>query len=173
MIGHAASGVEPGEIPAALLVRRLHATDRAAILDHLLALNADDRYGRFASALSDHAIAAYVRSLALDRDAGFGIAGATGQLSGFIHLAIHGTTGEIGASVLPASRRCGQARQLFAAAFRHAGRVDISHIHLATGHPAAIRIGHSLACRVERRASAPRAIIFLAQELRVTTQQSI
>lgn len=173
MTGPTASGVETIEIPAALAVRRLHATDRAAILDHLLALNADDRYGRFASALSDHAIAAYVRSLALDRDAGFGIAGATGQLSGFIHLAIHCATGEIGASVLPASRRCGQARQLFAAAFRHARRVGMTHIHLATGHPAAIRIGHSLAYRVERRASAPRAIIFLAQDLRVVTQQTI
>lgn len=162
----------PLENPATPIVRRLRTSDRGAILDHLLALNADDRYGRFASALSDHAIAAYVDRLALDRDAGFGIGDVTGHLSGFIHLAVHGATGEIGASVLPACRRCGQARQLFAATFRHARQIGMTHIHLATGHPAAIRISHALAYPVERRASAPRAIISLAQDLRLVAQPS-
>lgn len=168
----AANPVAHLDSPAAPAVRRLRTSDRGAILDHLLALNADDRYGRFASALSDHAIAAYVGSLALDRDAGFGIGEVTGRLSGFIHLAVHGATGEIGASVLPPCRRCGQARQLFAATFHHARQIGMTHIHLATGHPAAIRISRSLACPVERRISAPRAIILLAQDLRAVTQQT-
>lgn len=61
-------------------VRRLAGGDRAAILEHLLALAPDDRYGRFASALSDHAIAGYVTRIALDRDLAFGIGGGSGRL---------------------------------------------------------------------------------------------
>jgi len=149
------------ESPAALAVRRLAAADRAAILAHLLALNRDDRYGRFASALSDHAIAAYVQRLHFERDASFGIVGAGGWLSGFLHLAVHTPTGEIGASVLPECRRRGQARLLFAAAFRHASHIDIASIHLATGHPAALRICRALGYPLEIRPTTPRATIRL------------
>ncbi len=149
------------ETSAALAARRLFAEDRAAILAHLLALNGDDRYGRFASALSDHAIAAYVTRLRLDHDAGFGIVGPDGHLSGFLHLAVHSPAGEIGASVLPGCRRQGLARQLFAAAFRHARHLGLASIHLATGHPAALRICDRLGLVVDLRPTAPRAIVRL------------
>ncbi len=149
------------ESPAALAARRLFAEDRAAILAHLLALDCDDRYGRFASALSDHAIAAYVARLRLDHDAGFGIVDTGGRLSCFLHLALHPPAGEIGASVLPESRRQGLARRLFAAAFRHARHRSLDAIHLATGHPAALRICHSLGLAVDLRPTAPRAIVRL------------
>ena len=73
------------ETPAA--ARRLAAGDRGAILEHLLALNRDDRYGRFASALSDDAVAGYVARIALPPDLAFGIS-IGGPLSAFIHLAV-------------------------------------------------------------------------------------
>ncbi|WP_153146111.1 GNAT family N-acetyltransferase [Dechloromonas sp. H13] len=149
------------ESPAALAVRRLAAGDRAIILAHLLALDRDDRYGRFGSALSDHAIATYVGRLRLDHDAGFGIVDASGLLTGFIHLAVHAPSGEIGASVLPESRRQRLARRLFAAAFRHARHRSLDTIHLATGHPAALRICHTLGLAVDLRPTAPRAIVRL------------
>jgi GNAT superfamily N-acetyltransferase len=150
------------ETPAALAVRRLLADDRAAILAHLLALDCDDRYGRFVSALSDHAIATYVGRLSLDHDAGFGIVDASGLRSGFIHLAVHAPSGEIGASVLPKSRRQGLASRLFAAAFRHARHRGLDAIHLASGHPAALHIYRSLGLAVDLRPTTPRAIVRLA-----------
>ncbi len=140
-------------------VRRLAGGDRAVILEHLLALNRDDRYGRFASALSDHAIAGYVARIALDRDLAFGIGT---PLSAFIHLAVHGQIGELGASVLPACRRQGQARRLFAAALAHAGHLGIVRVHLATGHPAALHISRGLGYTVEIRPTSPRATISLS-----------
>ena len=103
------------ESPAALAVRRLAAGDRAAILAHLLALNPDDRYGRFASALSDQAIASHVVRIALNRDLAFGIGENSGRLSAFIHL--------------------------------------------ATGHPAALRIAHGLGYTVDIRPTSPCATI--------------
>ena len=155
------------ESPAALAVRRLAARDRAAILAHLLALNPDDRYGRFASALSDQAIASYVVRIALDRDLAFGIGENSGRLSAFIHLAVHDEIGELGASVLPECRRQGQARRLFAIALAQASHLGIARVHLATGHPAALRICHGLGHTVEIRPTAPRACILLDQRLSV------
>ncbi|MBL8418831.1 MAG: GNAT family N-acetyltransferase [Dechloromonas sp.] len=149
------------ETAATLAIRQLAAADRAAILDHLLALNRDDRYGRFASAHSDHAIAGYVARLQFERDAGFGIVSEDRQLLGFLHLAIHTPTGEIGASVLPECRRRGLARRLFAAGFVLARQRGVDHIHLATGHPAALRICAALGNPVQLRPTAPRAIVDL------------
>ena len=149
------------ETAATLAIRQLAAADRGAILDHLLALNRDDRYGRFASALSDHAIAGYVARLQFERDAGFGIVGEDRRLLGFLHLAIHAPTGEIGASVLPECRRRGLARRLFAAGFVLARQRGVEHIHLATGHPAALRICAALGYPVQLRPTAPRAIVDL------------
>ena len=147
------------ESPAAPAVRRLAARDRAAILAHLLALNPDDRYGRFASALSDQAIASHVVRIALNRDLAFGIGENSGRLSAFIHLAVHDEIGELGASVLPECRRQGQARRLFAAALAHAGHLGIARVHLATGHPAALRIAHGLGYTVDIRPTSPCATI--------------
>ena len=147
------------ESPAAPAVRRLAARDRAAILAHLLALNPDDRYGRFASALSDRAIASYVARIALSNDLAFGIGENSGRLSAFINLAVHDEIGELGASVLPAYRRQGQARRLFAAALAHAGHLGIARVHLATGHPAALRIAHGLGYAVDIRPTSPCATI--------------
>ena len=146
------------ETPAAV-VRQLSTGDRPAILTHLLALNRDDRYGRFASVLGDTAIAAYVERLHFARDAGFGILDAEAQLLGFLHLVVHAPSGEIGASVLPHCRRCGLARQLFAAAFAHASACGVKTIHLATGHPAALRICASLGHPILLRPTAPRALV--------------
>ncbi|HQU78917.1 MAG TPA: hypothetical protein PLU47_05545 [Azonexus sp.] len=143
-------------------VRRLAGGDRAAILEHLLALAPDDRYGRFASALSDHAIAGYVARITLDRDLAFGIGEDSGRLSAFIHLAMHDEIGELGASVLPEYRWQGQARRLFAAALTHAGHLSIARAHLTSGHPAALRIGRGLGYTVETRPTSPRATISLS-----------
>ena len=145
-------------------VRLLDQGCRPAILDHLLALSPDDRYGRFASTLTDHAIATYVTGMDLERDLGFGIAGRTGPggpLAGFIHLARYGDIAELGASVLPACRRQGHARLLFAAALEEATRQGIREVHLATGHPAARHICRSLGYPFREGSGHPRVRVLL------------
>lgn len=119
---------------------RLSAVWRPAVLKHLLSLSRDDRYGRFASPLPDEGVAAYVERIDFRKDCCFAILEPDSQLSGFIHLVVHGAFAELGASVLAARRRQGCARLLFRSALSHAREGGIHEIHLATGHPAARRI---------------------------------
>lgn len=119
---------------------RLTAAWRRAVLLHLLALDRDDRYGRFASPLSDDGIATYVAGIDFSNDYCFATIEADGQLSGFIHLAVHQQVAELGASVLSSQRRQGRGRRLFGAALVYAAARGIREIHLATGHPVARRI---------------------------------
>lgn len=145
-------------------VQRLDPSLRPAILDHLLALTPDDRYSRFASSMTDPAIAAYVTGLDLARDLGFGSLGRRGRggpLIGFIHLACYGDIAELGASVLAAYRRQGLARRLFAVALAAARRQGIREVHLATGHPAARHICRSLGYPVSEGCGHPRARVHL------------
>lgn len=140
---------------------RLSAAARPAVRQHLLQLDADDRYGRFATALSDAAIAAYVERIDFARDQCFGMVDPAGVLTGFIHLAVCDPVAELAASVLPAWRRCGQARQLFAAALRFAAATGIAEVHLATGHPAARQICTALGYRVQDGQDYPCFRVFL------------
>ncbi|MGB4063112.1 MAG: GNAT family N-acetyltransferase [Azonexus sp.] len=120
--------------------RRLTTAARPAVLAHLLALSADDRYGRFATALSDAGIVAYVARIDFAGDLCLATQESDGRLSGFIHLAVHGAVAELGASVLPQWRHQGRARLLFGAALAAASAGGMREIHLATGHPAARHI---------------------------------
>lgn len=150
--------VDRGILP----VRRLLEADRPAVLSHLLALTADDRYGRFASALADEGIAAYVARIDFAGDLCLGIVEADGALSGFIHLAVHGKVAELGASVASDCRGQGRARRLFAAALNEAVLARLAEVHLATGHPAARHICHSLGYAQHEGGGYPRVRVQLA-----------
>lgn len=147
--------------PMASAPFRIAAGERTAVLAHLLALDADDRYGRFATYLSDAAIAAYVDRLDLARDIGLAVADADERIIGFIHLAIHGDAAELGASVALAWRKQGVAYRLFQTAIQQARTAGIGEIHLAAAHPVArhifARLGH--ACRLNP--TYPRGIVGL------------
>ncbi len=119
---------------------RLDAVWRPAVAKHLLALSPDDRYGRFANPMMDSAVVAYSQSIDFAHDLCFATVESDGQLSGFLHLAVHGQVAELGASVLPGQRCQGRARRLFVAALDHAAVCGIREIHLATGHPVARHI---------------------------------
>lgn len=142
---------------------RLGAVWRPAVEKHLLALSPDDRYGRFASALSDAAVAAYAGRIDFARDLCLAIVEADGRLSGVIHLAVHGQVAELGASVLPGWRRQGRARRLFAAALDAAAVLGIREVHLATGHPAARHICGGLGYSLREGAAYPRLRVVLAR----------
>lgn len=144
-------------------VLRLDAVWRPAVGKHLLALGADDRYGRFASPLSDAAIAAYVERIDFARDLCFATVEPEGSLSGFLHLAVHGKFAELGASVLPGQRRRGRAHRLFKTALASAADQGIREIHLATGHPVARHICAGLGYPMREGAGYPRVRVGLGE----------
>jgi GNAT superfamily N-acetyltransferase len=141
--------------------RRLDGADKPAILKHLLALSPEDRYSRFASTLSDSAIANYVEKIDFERDGGLGIIDSAGTLVAFIHLARHWHKAELGASVRLAARHQGYARDLFKIALNEAELLGIRRVHLATGHPAALRIAQGLGFRLKTSPIMPRASILM------------
>lgn len=140
---------------------RLPSLSRPVVLAHLLALTSDDRYGRFATALSDAGIAAYADRIDFIRDFCFATLEQDGQLSGFIHLAVYGEVAELGASVLPPWRQQGKARRLFASALGFAASTGILEVHLATGHPAARRICGGLGYGMREGMGCPRVRVSL------------
>lgn len=150
------------EIPPCTVLR-LDAVWRPAVGKHLLALGADDRYGRFASPLSDAAIAAYVERIDFARDLCFATVEPEGSLSGFLHLAVHGKFAELGASVLPGQRRRGRAHRLFKTALASAADQGIREIHLATGHPVARHICAGLGYPMREGAGYPRVMVGLGE----------
>lgn len=141
--------------------RRLGEADRAGVEAHLLALDANDRYGRFATPLSDAGIAAYAARIDFVSDLCFGIVETDGSLSGFIHLAVWEKVAELGASVATQLRRQGRARCLFATALAAAGHQGLLEIHLATGHPAARKICGELEHAILDSPSYPRARVLI------------
>lgn len=143
---------------------RLGAVWRPAVQKHLLALGPDDRYGRFASALSDAAVTAYAEHIDFARDLCIAIVERDGRLSGLIHLAVHGEVAELGASVLPGWRQQGRARRLFAAALDAAAVCGLREVHLATGHPAARHICGGLGYSLREGAGYPRLRVVLARD---------
>ena len=135
---------------------------RSAIVSHLQALNADDRYERFSIYMSDSALAEHVSKINFHRDICLGIFETDLRLVGIIHLCIHGKTAELGASVDRQYRYRGYALNLFKVAFVEAIKRGIQEIHLATGHPAACQIAQQLGFKIRKGGSYPKAIICLA-----------
>lgn len=139
------------------------AAARPAVLAHLLALSAEDRYGRFATALSDAGIVTYAERIDFAGDLCFATLESDERVSGFIHLAVHGAISELGASVLPPWRRQGRAWHLFRAALAVASKGGIREVFLATGHPAARRICAGLGYRMLEGAGYPQVRVQLAK----------
>jgi GNAT superfamily N-acetyltransferase len=145
--------------------RRLTAVARPAVVAHLLALSADDRYGRFATTLTDTGIAVYGERIDFARDLCFATCEPDGVISGFIHLAVHGDVAELGASVLPPWRRQGLARSLFGRALTAAAAGGIGEVLLATGHPAARHICAGLGYAMQENRTYPRVRVSLVHML--------
>lgn len=150
--------MKPSSNPA---VRQMATDDKPSILKHLCALNPEDRYSRFACALSNMAIENYVTKIDFSKDMGFGIIDSAGELLAFIHLARHWHKAELAASVRLSARHQGFARELFKLALGEAELLGIRRIHLATGHPAALRIAQGLGYRLKTSPVMPRASILI------------
>ncbi|MDK2126217.1 GNAT family N-acetyltransferase [Parachitinimonas caeni] len=115
------------------LVIPLGPRDRGSILEHLLALNTEDRGMRFGQSVDDQAIERYVAQLDFARDAFYGVYQRNAEketLVACLQLAIdrHAKHGEIGVSVDAAFRRKGIAGRMLERATLHASNIGLSEV---------------------------------------------
>jgi RimJ/RimL family protein N-acetyltransferase len=136
---------------ASIRARRLGPDDRARILDHFLALDAEDRSLRFGTAADDAALARYAESIDFERDALLGIEGEGGTLSALAHVAFHDGVAELGLSVARDQRDRGLASELAAAALRAAqdGAAREFRLHCAASNEGMRRIARGLGMAFE------------------------
>lgn len=127
-----------------LPVRTLATRHRNRVLEHLLALDENDRHLRFGHVASDEQIGAYVAGLDFARDEVFGMFDSRLKLVAMAHLAFDGRHGlaEFGVSVLPHVRGRGFGGRLFELAVMHARNRGASAmtIHLARENSAMLSI---------------------------------
>lgn len=96
------------------LIQRLAAPDRAALLEHFIALARDDRRLRFGTPMGDAVLAEYVRRIDFARDGLFAVHDGEGvALVAVIHVARSERSAELGLSVLPGHRGQGLGAALF------------------------------------------------------------
>lgn len=95
--------------------RHLSERHRSRVLQHLLALNSDDRLLRFGQVANDEQISRYVAAMNFERDEIFGIFGRSLRIVAVAHLALASGSqeGELGLSVLPQARGRGLGGHLF------------------------------------------------------------
>jgi len=88
--------------PASTL--RLREGDRAALREHFLALDADDRRLRFGAVLPDEGVEGYVARIDVASDGIFAVHDDRLRIVAAVHVALAGATAELGLSVLPGYR---------------------------------------------------------------------
>lgn len=141
-------------------IRALARRHRHRIIDHLLALEPQDRYLRFGYPASDEQIRKYALAIDFDRDEVLGIFNRRLRLIALAHVAYglpatnpsQGSMAEFGVSVLAESRGRGLGRRLFDAAALHARNrgIDTLFIHALSENRPMLRIAASAGAVVER-----------------------
>lgn len=141
-------------------IRSLARRHRRRIIEHLLALEPQDRYLRFGYPASDEQIRKYALSLDFARDEVLGIFNRRLQLIALAHVAYgqpvpgepQRTMAEFGVSVLAQSRSRGLGRRLFDAAALHARNrgIDTLFIHALSENRPMLRIAAAAGATVER-----------------------
>jgi RimJ/RimL family protein N-acetyltransferase len=119
-------------ISMGVVVQKLVAFQRDAIIRHLQRLSPQDRRLRFGTAMTDEAIEGYVRGIRFARDKVFGIFEHDMALSGVAHLAleVEADTAELGLSVLPEHRGKGYGYALVSRAKLHAGNLTYKKLYM-------------------------------------------
>ncbi|MGE0357944.1 MAG: N-acetyltransferase family protein [Burkholderiales bacterium] len=98
---------------------RLGEADRAALTEHFLALDGEDRRLRFGASLSDDAVRDLDQRIDFARDEVFAIEGDDLRLAAVVHVAHYAGRAELGLSVLPGARGQGLGNALFNRAVMH------------------------------------------------------
>ncbi|MBL8276909.1 MAG: GNAT family N-acetyltransferase [Pelomonas sp.] len=141
-------------------IRSLGRRHRRRIIEHLLALEPEDRYLRFGYPASDEQIRKYALSIDFARDEVLGIFNRRLYLIALAHVAYgqpvpgepQRTMAEFGVSVLAQSRSRGLGRRLFDAAGLHARNrgIDTLFIHALSENRPMLRIAAAAGATVER-----------------------
>lgn len=135
-----------------VFIKELSEHDRVFMLNHFLALSAEDRFLRFGVAMPDEAVTRYVNDIDFARDKVFGVYESTCNMVGVGHLAFLppekllalsygkkiGRVAEFGVSVAAPMRRLSVGTKLFDRAAIHCRNngVDAMYIHcLASNRP--------------------------------------
>lgn len=145
-------------------VRPLGESDRNAALQHLLHLDAHDRYMRFGYAISAEHIESYVRSIDFHRDEVLGIYSRKLELLGLAHLAALGPgEAEFGVSVLAKARGRCYGQRLFEHACLHARRHGVKNlvIHTLSENGPMLAIARKAGAQVVRESGEAHAKLLL------------
>ncbi|MFV0679574.1 GNAT family N-acetyltransferase [Ottowia sp.] len=149
-------------------IREIGARYRPQVLQHLLALEPQDRYLRFGYAANDRQIETYVASLNFERDRLFGIFNRKLELVGLAHLAYPADASiasfaEFGVSVAKKVRGRGFGARLFERCAVHAANdgVKTMYIHALSENTAMLRIARNAGATVERDGSESEAHLSL------------
>lgn len=131
---------------------RLRPTDRAALQEHFLRLDPQDRRLRFGASLSDEAIRQLDERIDFDRDELFGVIDDDLRLLGVVHVAFYPDKAELGLSVLPAARGLGLGNALFARAVIHLTNRNVREVfvHCLTENGAMMHLARKNGMRVVR-----------------------
>lgn len=163
-----AGAAAPKATPVVVPIRSIGPNHRERITEHLLALDAQDRYLRFGYAANDEQIRRYADSLDFDRDEIFGIYNRRIELIAMAHLAFstdpeHRACGEFGVSVAREARGRGYGARLFDRAVMHARNegVELLFIHALTENTAMVKIARNAGATVERDGSETEAYLRL------------
>lgn len=151
-------------------IRALSPRHKPRILQHLLALSADDRYLRFGYPATDEHIRRYVDGLNFERDEIFGIFNRRLRLVAMAHLAFSvdpkwSTCAEFGVSVDASQRGRGMGAKLFERAVTQARNegVNLFFVHALSENAAMLRIARNAGARVERDGGESEAYLSLPQ----------
>jgi RimJ/RimL family protein N-acetyltransferase len=150
------AATEPPVVP----IRSVGPRHRERLSQHLMALDAQDRYLRFGYAATDEQIQRYVDGLDFERDDIFGIYNRKLELIAMAHLAFsadpaHPSCAEFGVSVLKKARGRGYGTRLFERAVVHARNegVQMLFIHALTENTAMLKIARRAGATLERAGS--------------------
>jgi GNAT superfamily N-acetyltransferase len=155
-------------LPHLVPIRALSPRHRERIIQHLLALEPQDRYLRFGYAAQESHIRGYVDNLNFARDEIYGIFNRALTLIAVAHLAFSAeptclNCAEFGVSVSPGARGKGYGSLLFGRAITHARNqgVDMMFIHALSENAAMLKIATNAGARVERHGSESEAYLAL------------
>ena len=129
---------------------RLRESDRASLLAHFLALDAEDRRLRFGSAISDAGIAAYVQRIDFEHDGLFTVHDDNLAMLAVVHVAVDGNAAEMGLSVLHGWRGQGLGDALFqrAVTFLRNRSVGEASVHCLAENGAMMHLARKNGMRV-------------------------
>ena len=168
------AGTQPKPPPERLAwipIRSLGPGHRPRIMDHLLALNEQDRYLRFGFVAGDAQVQRYVDGLDFERDEVFGVFNRRLQLIALAHLAYPPDenppkAAEFGGSVAAHLRGRGYGARLFEHAMLHARNrgIDTLFIHALSENLPMLRIARRAGATVERAGGESDAYLKLPPE---------